>query len=198
MSQRDLLPSLIQIAEINLPQLKHEIDANGSSIFKLQAAVAELHTIITYIVHHTIDERRRQLLSAAPVGSTQAPTPAPAPVPRAAPAPAYVQRQPLPALSAAAPIAPQLPVGLPGGPGPSVQSQGPVMDVTITPQGTRVTAPGAAAPMILPPGAFVDTTILNEKQIPDGVILQPGGEMSPEVAAALGAARNVTSDPIPG
>lgn len=195
-AQRDLLPSLIQIAETNLPQLKFEIENNGSSIFKLQAAVAELHTIISYAIHHMIDERRRILsLAATAAGAVPAasPTPAPTQAPRAPAPPPYVQRPTLPPLERAAPIGPATAPS--PGPGPTA-TQGTVLDVTITPQGTRVTHPGAAAPMIVPPGAHVDTTFLTEKQIPEGVVLAPGGEMSPEVAAAMGVARNITADPV--
>lgn len=196
--QRDLLPALMQIAEVNLPQLKHEIDTNGSAIFKLQAAVAELHTIVSYVVHHAIDERRR--LMAAIVGAaTPAPalaTPQPAQPPAQPPrfVPATVQRPTLPPLGAAAPIAP--PPALPG-----AVDRGPVMDVTITPQGTRAVLPGAAGAIVVPPGASIDASMLEAAQAPGGVVLPPGGEMSPEVAAALaaasGGARNVTADPIP-
>jgi hypothetical protein len=198
-AQRDLLPALIQIAEVNLPQLKHEIDTNGSALYKLQAAVSELHTIVTYCIHHMIDERRR--LMALGGATAAAPTATATPTPAQAPqrfVPATVQRPTLPPLGAAAPIAPLAP-----SPGPAAVDRGPVMEVTITPAGTRATVPGIATPIVVPPGTPIDKTMLAASGVPTGegeIVLPQGGEMSPEVAAALaasGGARNVTADPLP-
>lgn len=198
MTQRDLLPSLIQIAESNLPQLKHEIDINGSSLYKLQAAVSELHSIVTYVVHHSIDERRRLLALASPqalaaLAPTIAPAPAPAPAPVRPPVPQGL-RTPLPPLDRAAPVAPSA-AAAPG------QVGQPVMEVSITPSGTRVVLPGAPAPIMAPPGAPIDSAMLGHEQPvldPNDVVLPRGGQMSPETEAALsGGARNVTADPLP-
>lgn len=195
--QRDLLPNLIQIAEVNLPQLKHEIDNNGSSIFKLQAAVSELHTIVTYVTHHMIDERRRLMtLAGTSVPAPQVPPQAQAQQAPAAQAPqrqvpSPSQRPVLPPLSPAA----AMPIAQPA---QAVPGQGRVIDVTITPTGTRATIPGVSTPVIVPPGAPIDTTVFDAPaQPPEGVMLPPGGEMSPEVAAALGA-RNITNEPTAG
>ena len=186
---QNLLPDLLQIAQKELPLLQHDVK-NASTLYTLQAAVDRLAVIVQYILHHAINEGYVALTAQQAL-------------PQQVVAPAPVQRMP---------VAAPAPVGFPGSlppiggaaaPEPQNNQSSRVVEVSITPSGTRVQAPGAPQ-MVLPPGAYVDAAALVEPQAPPpGVIVPPGGgAMSEEVAAAIaaasGGARNVTHDPAGG
>lgn len=194
-----LMPYLIEIMEKHLPQLDHDIN-NATTLYTLQDAVRKLHQIVTYVVHHVVEEEYMKLVASRAPAATMVPAapvpppPRPAMAPQAIPQPASaISRMPLPFLGSTSSM-PSM------GPAPSVPAQQRVMDVNITPQGTQVKMPGGPV-YELPPGAPVlipepAQPILNG---PNDVVLPPGGGLGPEaeaaLAAATGGARNVTNDP---
>lgn len=195
------LPTLLKIAQETLPQLEYDINNSTGSLYTIQATLKTLNVVVTYLVHHA-------LLDAEAKGLVRlAPEPAPQPV-----APRMPYQQPL----YSPPNLPSGPVGLPTdvaiGAGPSAPAGGPQAEVFVTPQGTKVVAPGAT-PMVVPPGQPVDAAALMRPSIPVGiptvpagpapaeVVLPRGGGMAPETAAAVaaaadptGGARNITTE----
>jgi hypothetical protein len=198
MSKYDLLPSIIEIAQVHLPQLEHDID-NASTLFTLQAAVKQLHQFTVYVTHHLVLLAQAELEASMP--RPQAPAPPPQPQrPIVAP-----MRVPPPASAIATLALPKLAGPNPMAAAAPAQGQGQrIMEVSITPQGTNVTLPGGAA-VTLPPGTPVAGLEEASRPIltgPNDVVLPPGGSgLTPETAAALaaaGGARNITQDPTPG
>jgi len=177
---------LIQIAQEELPQLQFDLE-NASTVLGLQAAVKRMHNTLTYLVHHAILDAYPRYAAAAAAAPRQAPVQAPmqhAQAPYAPPQapyappqapPTYAHPAPVghapptmhyPHLQPAAPVAPMMP-GPPAGmpplpvfalPGSApVSPQQRVVDVYVTPTGTRVVPPGGMAPaVVLPPGVPVD------------------------------------------
>lgn len=201
----DLISHLVHFAQQKLPQLEYDINNAGSNPYGLQKALVEVHEMMTYIVHHLINERYALLNAGnAPVVAAT-PTPAPAYVapssPPQAQRPAFAPGLSRPGVTMAAlpnlsPVVPNHITG-PAAAAPSGGSK--IAEVTLTPQGTRVSIPGGPQ-MTVPPGAPVDTASLMEPQpLPEGVVLPPGGGMTAEAAAAIaassGGARNITQEP---
>lgn len=190
-----ITPYLIEIMEKHLPQLDHDIN-NATTLYTIQERVRDLHQIVSYVVHHLVEEEyMKQMAARAPTAAT-APTASPPPPPRPAMAPQAIPqpaRMALPFLGSRGSM-PTL------GPAPSVPAQSRVMDVNITPQGTRVQMPGGTA-FDLPPGSPVVIPEPSRPILvgPNDVVLPPGGGLGPEaeaaLAAATGGARNVTNDP---
>lgn len=188
---RSLLPELMHIAQ-RLPLLRYDID-NASTLFTQQKCIQEIHTFLSYIVQHQINEgyaaARKGGLPAVAVAPGAAPAPRAAqPVARPMPAPP-IAGSPLPGIPplhapSASMVAPAQPTG------------GKVVDVTITPQGTSVSAPGLPQ-MRFAPGDPIPP--IDELVAPENVAIPAGGIMTPETAAALaaaGGARNITSEPV--
>ena len=176
---RSLLPELMQIDK-SLQLLGYNVE-NASNPFLQQQILREMHKILSYIVRHVVNEGCEKVIAQG--GHVQMPPPPP-PV---ASAQHVMQDAPLPVLGLPLHAAPA-PLNPPGG--------SKVVEVSITPSGTTVKAPGAPQ-MVLPPGTNVDTTVLTSPQAPEGnVVLPQGGAMTPEVAHALakatGGAQNVT------
>ena len=196
--------ALIDIMERHLPQLEYDL-TNATTLYTLQDCTKKLHQILSYVVHHIVEDEYVKLMAARPPAATMMPAVAPPPPPRPAIAPqavthpaSAVTRMPLPHLGG--------PAGMPTMGAVSAPAQGggaKVMDVSITPQGTRVALPGGPV-MELPPGSPVEIPEATQPVLngPNDVVLPPGGGLGPEaqaaLAAATGGARNVTNDPPPG
>lgn len=194
------LPQLIQIAQQELPGIQYDL-TNASTLYTLQAAAQRMHNVLAYLTHHCImASYPGGVPVVAPVAQVVAPVAPPQQSVGHPPAATYFPQlgQPL------APT-PQLP-GF-GVPQQAVQPSH-VAEVVLTPQGTRVIPPGGVGPVsVLPPGSHADATFgqaqpamapfhQQPQPVAGDVVLPQGGAMTPEVAAALGAAgaRNITAE----
>jgi hypothetical protein len=184
---------------------------NASTLYTLQAACQRMHNIMTYLVHHAILSAYAQ---GAPVYT---PPPAPAPVPPPQPQQAY-PFGPIPGQYPAAHAPGGIPANLMRGMNlppinqPVAEPSSQVTEVMVTPQGTKVIVPGGTT-AVLPPGVHVDTAqfipppqrVAQPAGIPSfppqtpgqpvEVVLPQGGGMTPEMAAALEAARSAPPPP---
>lgn len=73
------LRNLIQIAQVDLPQLAHDLE-NASTIYTVQEAAKRMHNIVTYLVHHVVLSDPSTIAAAA-AAREQQPPPLPAPPP---------------------------------------------------------------------------------------------------------------------
>lgn len=200
MSENPRLHELIRQARTELPSLQFDLQ-NASTHFSLQGASQRLFNLTAQLLYYVIEEALPQTAQSAP-----SPTPpavrAQAPIPMSHP------------VSTSAPMLPPVPlVGIPSpsaapamGLPPDAPVQPGITNVFVTPQGTQVVAASGAS-AVLPPGEAVDLATATGMPVPPPappgvaqVILPPGGDMSPEVAAALSAARQAPppSDPPAG
>ena len=192
----EFLPHLIQLAQVDgeLASIQHDLQ-NASTTLALQDVVKRLFNVVSLHLYHSIHDAvgREGQPAAEPVRQ-----PAPAPIQQAPslspPAPMHASFG-LPGLPARPPIisqpglAPSSSNGMPG------ISPSDVANVVITPQGTQVIPPaGTGAPITLPPNVAVDLTHMSGQPVlppaPPGVaqvVVQRGGAVTPELAAALAA-----------
>lgn len=165
---RNLINDLLHIARTEIPLLEYNIN-NASTLYTLQESVRQLNAHFKYLLYHVLSEALAAQ-AQAPAGAPIAAAPPQAAVPIPVPATVLPPLQP-----------PQAPA--PGG-------GAKIMEVSITPSGTSVQAPGAP-PIRLPPGTNVDASVIAPPapvSIPgqETVVLPPGGVMPADVAAALG------------
>ena len=185
------LNNLIQIAKEELPLLQYDIE-HASTIFTLQATCKRMHDILAYLTHHVIlsdpavAQHTRSLQPSKPIQETAEPTGHP-------PAQNYYPHL-APAIS---PIAHHVPNGNLPPIGQQIVQSSNVVEVVMTKGQTKVIPP-KGIPIIAPAGVPVDTTTLGHGA---DVVLPQGGQMTPELMAALQnrvepAATNIT-DAIP-
>ncbi len=200
MQNNKYLPFLQQIVYREMGSIQYDIN-NGSNIFVLQAACTRMFNVMAYMAQYMLEEATING-HLAPVVPVAAPRPAPMPQPMA-----HIP------LTAPMPFAP---------PFAQTAQSSPVMEVSLTPEGTRVLTPGSTSPLVLPPGSPVvlpgtsPSHHVAEAHAHGGIVdvfpqgarpqgdnnpaeinLPQGGGFTPEVQQALQAARNITNDPIP-
>jgi len=179
-----LLPNLLQIARVEMPSLQHDIQ-NASTLFTLQSATQRLYNVVAHILHDVLIDAETR---SDPALNASIATVVPPPAPRPAPAPAIGGLLPLSLVS-------QPVMGtavMPGMPDMTVEAG--VTNVVVTPQGTRVIGPQGGPAVTLPPNTPVSLPMAvgqpvlptDENGVPN-VVVQQGGAMTPEVAAALAA-----------
>lgn len=208
------LNHLIHIAKTELPQLTHDI-TNSSTIYTVQDAAKRLLNIVTYLVHHVVlSDPSVAAAQAAAARAAATPTLPPPPAGfryvRGGDGKIYMESIPVSAVPAAVPVghapatdhfpsqahtqpAPMPPpaFGLPplSQPGAApADGASPVMEVTITPQGSRVAVPGHPV-MVAPPGTPIDAAALTGPRYPgaSGIPMAPAVGVPVPVAAVPAA-----------
>lgn len=222
------LNMLIHFAQHQMAELKYDVE-NASTIFAAQAVIRKVVHLVEVMLQHVIIETPNlQQRLAQPAPRPMAPPapvyhqqmyqqPAQAPVGHPAPAQVFPGLQP-PVMTAPPAFHPGYAGGL-NNFGPTGAPSN-VTEVMITPTETRVIPP-AGQPIVVPPGYPVDTVgygvaqaapVAATEPVEGDIVLPKGGGMTPEVMAALsaakasgsapifdatGGARNITHDPMP-
>ena len=205
------LSLLIHYAQHEMATLKYNAE-NASTIFTCQDVVKKMVHLIEVMLQHIIIEtpNLQQRIAQPP------PRPVSPPAPVYQQQPVYAQQAPVgyqppaqhfPGLQPQVQMAP--PAFHPGYAG-GLNNFGPtgapsnVTEVMITPTETRVIPP-AGQPIVVPPGYPVDAVAYGTAQvapvsapvaIEGEIILPKGGGMTPEVMAAINAAKSAGSAPI--
>lgn len=190
------LQKLIHIARHDVPSLQYDLQ-NAGTHYALQAAAQKLFEIVSYMLHHAIQDAVAQNPQAVParrapsaVAATTPIRPAPVVAPAPAPSPTATDLLDLPPPPDMSQPSPGSPPSVSMTEAPPIQPG--VANVFVTTQGTRVVAPDGSRALV-PPGAPVSAELTSGQpptppEAPDGVqsvVLPPGGGMSPEVAAAI-------------